>query len=148
MSEVTTFHLLCLTGDHCCHKKPSPLLHPPWESGHPWVLPSSELTSVCMLLWWQAGIVVGRGRPPYRAPRAGSSLTIRKELSEETCADKAGDFIGKGHLSGKQQREPRTALLPVSGFTVMGLVFQWSLANHSNSGSFLVEHASLSQDGC
>ena len=31
---------------------------------------------------------------------------------------------------------------------VMGLVFRWSLANHSNSESFLVAHASLSQDGC
>ena len=29
---------------------------------------------------------------------------------------------------------------------VMGLVSGWSLANHSNSGSFLVAHASLSQD--
>ena len=31
---------------------------------------------------------------------------------------------------------------------VMGLVSGWSLANHSNSESFLVAHASLSQDGC
>ena len=31
---------------------------------------------------------------------------------------------------------------------VMGLVSRWSLANHSNSESFLVVHASLSQDGC
>ena len=31
---------------------------------------------------------------------------------------------------------------------VMGLVSGWSLANHSNSGSFLVARASLSQDGC
>ena len=30
----------------------------------------------------------------------------------------------------------------------MGLVSRWSLANHSNSGSFLVARASLSQDGC
>ena len=30
----------------------------------------------------------------------------------------------------------------------MGLVSRWSLANHSNSESFLVAHASLSQDGC
>ena len=38
--------------------------------------------------------------------------------------------------------------LAVLGFTVMGLVSGWSLANHSNSESFLVAHASLSQDGC
>ena len=31
---------------------------------------------------------------------------------------------------------------------VMGLVSGWSLDNHSNSESFLVAHASLSQDGC
>ena len=31
---------------------------------------------------------------------------------------------------------------------VMELVSRWSLANHSNSESFLVVHASLSQDGC
>ena len=36
----------------------------------------------------------------------------------------------------------------VSGFIVMGLVSGWSLANHSNSESFLVVHASLSQDRC
>ena len=30
----------------------------------------------------------------------------------------------------------------------MGLVSGWSLANHSNSESFLVVHASLSQDAC
>ena len=30
---------------------------------------------------------------------------------------------------------------------VMGLVSGWPLANHSNSESFLVEHALLSQDG-
>ena len=30
----------------------------------------------------------------------------------------------------------------------MGLVSGWALANPSNSESFLVAHASLSQDGC
>ena len=44
--------------------------------------------------------------------------------------------------------------LTVSGFMVMGLISGLSLANHlacahiwSDLGSFLVEHASLSQDG-
>ena len=48
-------------------------------------------------------------------------------------------------------REPRRTALPPgsqSGFMVMGLVSGWSLANHSNSESLLVAHASLSQDGC
>ena len=39
---------------------------------------------------------------PFQGPKLGSCLTLRKELSEETCADKARDFIGKGHPSGEQ----------------------------------------------
>jgi len=35
-----------------------------------------------------------------------------------------------------------------SGFTVMGLVSELSLASCSDSGSFLVVHTLLSQDGC
>ena len=38
--------------------------------------------------------------------------------------------------------------LAVLGFMVMGLVSRWSLANQSDSGSFLVAQASLSQGGC
>ena len=34
------------------------------------------------------------------------------------------------------------------GFYGDGISFQVALANHSNSESFLVAHASLSQDGC
>ena len=51
--------------------------------------------------------------------------------------------VGKGN-----QENCSAAWLAVSGFMVMGLVSGWSLANHSNSESFLVVHASLSQDGC
>ena len=61
-------------------------------------------------------------------------------------------LLGKGTwLESSRGREPRrTALrmVSMSGFMVMGLVSRWSLANHSNSESFLVVHASLSQDGC
>ena len=38
--------------------------------------------------------------------------------------------------------------LAVSGFMVMELVPWLSLVNHSDSGSFLVGHALLNQDGC
>ena len=38
--------------------------------------------------------------------------------------------------------------LEVSGFVVIALVSRLSLANYSDSGSFLVAHALLSQDGC
>ena len=62
-------------------------------------------------------------------------------------------LLGKGtRVESSRVREPRRTALPawlaVSGFMVMGLVSGWSLANHSNSESFLVVHASLSQDGC
>ena len=60
-------------------------------------------------------------------------------------------LLGKGTWAeSKRVREPRRVALPleVSGFMVMGFVSWWSLANHSNSESFLVAHASFSQDGC
>ena len=38
--------------------------------------------------------------------------------------------------------------LAVSGFMVMGLVSELSLANHSDSESFLVVQALFSQDRC
>ena len=82
----------------------------------------------------------------------GSCLTLRKELPKETRADKARDFIGKGHLGGEQkgkesQKNCSATWLTVLGFMVMGLVSGWSLVNYSNSESFLVAHALLSQDG-
>ena len=62
-------------------------------------------------------------------------------------------LLGKGTRGESSRvREPRrTALSPwlaMSGFMVIRLVSRWSLANHSNSESFLVAHSSLSQDGC
>ena len=58
-----------------------------------------------------------------------------------------------GHPGGEQQDKGTqencsAAWLAVSGFMVMGLFSEWSLAHHSNSESFLVAHTSLSQDGC
>ena len=74
-------------------------------------------------------------------------------MSEETHVDKARDFIGKGHPGGEQegkgtQENCSASWLTVSAFMVIGLVSGWSLANHSNSESFLVAHTSLRQDGC
>ena len=91
---------------------------------------------------------------PFQGPKLGSCLTLRNELSEEThVLTKQEILLGKGtRVESSRVREPRrTALLrglEVLGFMVMGLVSGWSLANHSNSESFLVAHASLSQDGC
>ena len=39
---------------------------------------------------------------PLQDPKLGSCLTLRNELSKETHADKARDFIGKGHPGGEQ----------------------------------------------
>ena len=60
--------------------------------------------------------------------------------------------IGNRCLGGEQQgkgtQEDRSATwVTASGFMVMGLVSRLSLANYSDSGSFLVVHALLSQDG-
>ena len=66
--------------------------------------------------------------------------------------DKARDFTVKGHLGGELEgkgiQENCSALwLTVSGSVLMGLVFRLSFTNHSDSESFLVVHASLSQGG-
>ena len=59
--------------------------------------------------------------------------------------------MGKGCLGGEQQgkgtQENSATWLTVLGFMGMGLVSGLSLASHSDSGSFLVACASLSQDG-
>ena len=66
---------------------------------------------------------------------------LRNELSEETRADKARDFIGKGCLGREQegkgtQKDCSAMWLAVLGFMVMGLVSRLSVVNHSDSGSF------------
>ena len=90
---------------------------------------------------------------PFRNPKLGSCLTLRNELSEETRADKARDFIGRGHPGGEQkgkgaQENSSATWLAVSGFMVMELVSRLSLVNYSDSEPFLVVQALLSQDGC
>ena len=112
------------------------------------------LFSIYEELWYPASneIVAGRGTP-LQGPKSGSCVTLRNALSEETRADKARDFTGKGHPGGEQegkgtQENCSATWLAVLGFMVMGLVSRWSLANHSNSESFLVAQSSLSQDGC
>ena len=91
---------------------------------------------------------------PLPGPKIGLlSNTWKWIVQGDTCADKARDFIGKGHPGGEQQGTGTqencfAAWLAMSGFMVMGLVSGWSLASHSNSDSFLVVHASLNQDGC
>ena len=61
-------------------------------------------------------------------------------------------LLGKGtRVESSRVRETRRTALrrgSHSGFMVMGLVSGWSLVTHYNSESFLVAHASLSQEGC
>ena len=94
-----------------------------------------------------------KGESLSRAPRVGSCLTLRKEFSEETCGGQSKRLYWKRALgqraAGQANQETCSATwLTVSGFLVMGLVSRLSVANHSDSESFLVVHASLSQDGC
>ena len=60
-------------------------------------------------------------------------------------------LLGRGPIreqEGKGIQEGCSATwLPVLGFMAMGLVSRLSLPNHSDSGSFLVAHTLLSQDG-
>ena len=91
---------------------------------------------------------------PFLGPESGLLASTQKwTVRGDTCADKARDFIGNGCLGREQQgkgtQEDCSAMwLAVSGFMLMGLVSGLSLANNSDSESFLVVHASLSQDGC
>ena len=66
----------------------------------------------------------------------GSCLTLRNELSKETCVlTKQEILLGKGtSVESSRVREPRRTAVPHGlGFMVMGLVPGLSLANHSDS---------------
>ena len=88
---------------------------------------------------------------PLPGPETGLLSTLGNELSEEThVLTKQEILLGKGTwVESSRVREPRKTALPHGlGFMVMGLVSGLSLANHSDSESFLVVHALFSQDGC
>ena len=90
----------------------------------------------------------------FQGPKLGSCLILGNELSEETHElSKQEILLGKGaRAESSRVREPKAncsaTWLTVSGFMVMGLVSRLSLANHSDSESFLLVHALFSQDGC
>ena len=80
-----------------------------------------------------------QGQGPLPGPGTGLLSNTRKWIVQgDTRADKARDFIGKGHPGGEQQgkgtQENSSATwLAVLGFMVMGFVSGLSLANHSDS---------------
>ena len=88
---------------------------------------------------------------PFQGPKLGSclTLTLGNELSEETHVLTNQDILlGKSDWTESSGvREPRRTALSQS-LMVMGLVSRLSLANYSDSESFLVVHALFSQDEC
>ena len=91
---------------------------------------------------------------PLPGPETGLLSNTRKRIVQgDTCANRTRDFIGKGHLGGEQwgkgtQESSSTTWFAVLGFMVMGLVPGLSLADHSDSESFLVVQPLFIQDGC
>ena len=81
-------------------------------------------------------------------PAMGSCLTLRNEFSDETfLLTKQETVLARDTWAeSRRVREPRRTVQP-RGFMAVGLVSRLSLAHHSDSGSFLVAHALLSQDG-
>ena len=89
---------------------------------------------------------------PFQGLKLDSCLILGNELSEETHVLTEQEIsLGKGAWAeSRRVREPRRTALPqltILGFMVMGLVSRLSLANHSDSESFLVVHTLFSQDG-
>ena len=78
----------------------------------------------------------------------GSCLTLGNELSDETLLlTKQETVLAKDAWAESMRvREPRRTVQP-HGFMVTGSVSRLSLVHLSDSGSFLVVHALLSQDG-
>ena len=72
----------------------------------------------------------------FQGPRMGSCLTLRNELSEETRDCWKGAPGGDKEAKGTQ--DCSATWLAALGFMVMGLVSGLSLADHPDSGSFLV----------
>ena len=90
---------------------------------------------------------------PLPGPQRGLLTNTWKWITQgDICDDKERDFIGKGHLGGEQEgkgtQEDSPAMWHTAlGFMVTRLVSGLPLASHSDSGSFLVVHALLSQYG-
>ena len=89
---------------------------------------------------------------PLPGPERGLLINIQKWIAwGDTHADKVRDIIGKGQEGEQEgqgiQEDCCATWLTVLAFMVTGLVSRLPLANHSDSGSLLVAHTLLSQDG-
>ena len=97
---------------------------------------------------------------PLLGPEHGLSLTLRNELSKEThMLKKQESLLESGtEVDSMRKREPRRIALPCDsqsqGLEWCRLLSGLSLTTHllsahiwSDSGSFLVQNVSLSQDG-
>ena len=93
---------------------------------------------------------------PLPGPETGPFSNTRKWIVwGDTCADKARDFIGKvTRVESSGVREPGELLCHVAcrprvyGGGIKTNPNWLSLANHSDSESFMAVHALFSQDGC
>ena len=78
---------------------------------------------------------------PFLGPRLSSCLTLRNGLSNKKhSADKARDFIVKGHPSGEQEGKwTQETCLPcgLQSLVLGDIMSRFSLINHSGSRSFL-----------
>ena len=126
---------------------------PPWKFLNQGGL---RIKSTCHLTCWEqfkdsfsgsSPFLVLQEEGPFPEPETKLlSNTCKWIVWGDTYADKARDFIGKGHPGGEQENS--SAMSSVSGFMVIGLVSGLSLANHSDSESFLAVHTLFSQNGC
>ena len=115
------------------------------------VISSPTYERACFSTTFSIEIIVKfycRKREAFQGPRASTRKCI---VQGDTCTEKARDFIGKGCPGGQQthkgtQKSCSATWLTASGFMIMGLVSRLSLANYSDSESFLVVQALLSQD--
>ena len=123
------------------------LIMPRSSSGFAWCQSAPPLSSS------QSFILGFRCRKGYPAQglRVSSCLTLGNELSEEIhMLTEQGPLMGRGTWAESRSGNPGGLLCHGTcslGFYRNGNISGLSLANHSDSGYFLVAHTLLSQDG-